>query len=449
LRSVTRITARPISTAQSINPANDEIVSEWNLLSDAEAAAVADRSATAFVSWKDTSFDHRGQLLHNMAAILRSRKDELSRLAAVEMGKAVAEGGGEIEKCALICEYYAERAEEFLSPEIVTQEHAIAPLPGMKNYIAFKPMGTVFIIMPWNFPFWQVFRQAAPALSAGNTMLLKHASNVFGCANAMEEIAREAGFPEDVFRNLPISGSQASRLISHPAVKGVAVTGSTPVGEKVGAAAGGMIKPHVLELGGSDPYVILDDADIDAAAAACAAGRMLNCGQSCIGAKRFICVDKIHDEFLDKFSTLLSATKVGDPLLPETRMGPMVNKGAREEIHQQVLDSVAKGARIVTGGEIPDGVGAFYPPTVLADVNDSQVAYHEELFGPVASVIRAADTDQAIHIANDTCFGLGGAVFTRDVSKGEAIARDQIDAGLCFVNDFVKSHQVPNEKSFS
>lgn len=439
--ATTRGLSSKVKVATSINPTNNNKVGEYHMLSDAQAATAADNAARAFSSWKTSSFTVRSQLLLNVARILRARKLELANMAAVEMGKPLAEGAGEIEKCALICEYYAARAEEFLATEVVTQSHAMAPLTGSRNLITFSPMGTVLIIMPWNFPYWQVFRQAAPALAAGNTMLLKHASNVFGCAKAIESIFIEAGFDANVFQNLVISGSQASGLIGHVAVKGVAVTGSTPVGSKVGAAAGALIKPVVLELGGSDAYVILKDADIDAAVNACVAGRLLNCGQSCIGAKRFIAVESVHDEFLAKFTARLESTVIGDPLNVNTKMGPMVNPEARAEIHQQVLDSVSKGAKCVTGGVIPTGVGAFYPPTVLCDVKPGQVAYHDELFGPVASVIKAKDEAEAIFIANDTAFGLGSAVFTRDLQRGEYIATHLLDAGLSFVNDFVKSHQ--------
>jgi len=272
-------------------------------------------------------------------------------------------------------------------------------------------------------------------------MLLKHASNVFGCAEEIEKIFTEAGCPKDVFQNIPISGSQVASVIAHPDVKAVAVTGSTPVGAQVGAAAGAMIKPHVLELGGSDAYVICEDADIDLAVSACTSGRILNCGQSCIGAKRFVVVEPLYEAFLEKFKASMGATVVGDPLDSATGMGPMVNKPAREEIHQQVLDSVAKGAVVALGGEIPDGPGAFYPPTIVANVSKGMPAYSEEFFGPVASVIKAKDEADAIFIANDTSFGLGAGVFTQDKEKGERIASEELEAGLCFVNDFVKSHQ--------
>lgn len=427
--------------AKSINPHTSAVEKEYPLWTDAQATAAADRAAASFQKWKKSSFAERGVLLNKAAGILRAKKGEFAKIMAIEMGKPLAQGSAEVEKCAAICEYYAARAEEMLAPEFISKEHAMTPLPGSKQFVTFNPLGTVLIIMPWNFPFWQVFRQAATALAAGNTMMLKHASNVFGCAYAIESVMTEAGFPQGVFQTLPIGGVQASKLIEHPGVRAVAVTGSTPVGKKIGAAAGALLKPHVLELGGSDPYLVLHDADIDLAVGTSVSGRLLNCGQSCIGAKRFIAVASVYDEFLEKFTKKMQAAKFGNPLTEGCEMGPMVDTGAREEIHKQVLDSIAAGAKLMCGGYIPEGPGAYYPPTVLADVTPGQPAYHEELFGPVASVIKVKDEAEAIRVANEGEFGLGAGVFTRDVARGERIAAQDIDAGLCFVNDFVKSHQ--------
>lgn len=363
---------------------------------------------------------------------------------AIEMGKNLREGRGEVEKCAVICDYYAENAENFLKPEPV--ELGLKG-PGERAFITFNPLGVVFIVMPWNFPFWQVFRQAATALSAGNTMVMKHASNVFGCAAAIEQCFEEAGFPRDVFRNLPISGSQADAVIGNPLVRAVALTGSTPVGKQIGKRAGELLKPVVLELGGADPYLILDDADVAKAVSSCTAGRLLNCGQSCIGAKRFIVTDAVYSEFIAGFVKQIDSVnaKMGDPLDESTLLGPMCTVKARDEVHQQVLDSVAKGAKILCGGVLPTHSslvkGSFYPATVLVDVKSGcgMPAYEQEIFGPVASVIRVRDEAEAIKVANDTPFGLGAAVFTRDLARGARIASEEIDAGLCFVNDFVKS----------
>lgn len=429
------------ASTQSINPSTGVLLAEYPLWSDTQAAAAAEGSAKAFASWKHSSFAERSNYLLNAANILRARKPELAQLIAVEMGKPLFEAEGEIEKCAAVCEYYSEFAEEFLQPRSIgTDDAGKAPLPGTKHQVWYQPLGAVLIIMPWNFPFWQVFRQASTALSAGNTMLLKHAPNVFGCAEAIESIFLEAGFPKGVFQNVPISGPQASDLISHHDVKAVALTGSTPVGALVGAAAGKNIKPQVLELGGSDPYIVLEDADLDAAATACVGSRLMNCGQSCVGAKRFIVVDSVYDEFAAKFVAKMQAYTPGDPLAAGATLGPMVHKAAQTNIHAQVQKSVAAGAELLLGGVLPEGPGSFYPPTVLSEVGPECPAYREEFFGPVASLLRAKDEAEAVAIANDTDFGLGAGVFTRDEARGERVAA-QLDAGLVFVNDCVKSHQ--------
>jgi len=294
-------------------------------------------------------------------------------------------------------------------------------------------------VMPWNFPFWQVFRFAAPTIMAGNTAVLKHASNVPGCAIAIEELFREAGFPENVFRTLLIGSKQVEKVIKHPAIKGISLTGSTPAGKSVAATAGSVLKKCVLELGGSDPYLILKDADLEYAARICAAARLLNAGQSCIGAKRFIVEEDVYAEFLEHFTHEMNKARFGDPFDEESTMGPMARLELRDELHQQVVDSIEKGAEVVLGGEIPHKKGAYYPPTILENVRAGMPAYDEELFGPVASLIRAKDETDAIRIANDTGFGLGAAVFTRNSQRGEDIAELHLEAGCCFVNDFVKS----------
>jgi succinate-semialdehyde dehydrogenase/glutarate-semialdehyde dehydrogenase len=293
--------------------------------------------------------------------------------------------------------------------------------------------------MPWNYPFWQVFRFAAPTIMAGNTAVLKHASNVSGCSLAIEELFREAGFPENVFRSLLANSSQVENIIKHRAIKAVSLTGSSSAGKSVAAIAGGVLKKCVLELGGSDPYVILQDADLENAAKICASGRLLNAGQSCIGAKRFIVEDEVYPYFLEHFTHEMNSAHFGDPTDSESTMGPLARKDLRDELHDQVTQSVKKGAEIIIGGEIPHREGAFYPPTILENVKPGMPAYNQELFGPVASVIKAKDEEEAIQIANDTDFGLGAAIFTKNKNKGERLAEYALDAGCCFVNDFVKS----------
>jgi succinate-semialdehyde dehydrogenase/glutarate-semialdehyde dehydrogenase len=370
--------------------------------------------------------------MQNISTLLLSKKEELARLMALEMGKVIKEGVAEIEKCARVCEYYAHNAESFLENEFIETE-------AFRSFVSYQPLGIILAVMPWNFPFWQVFRFLAPTLMAGNTAVLKHASNVPGCAIAIEELFREAGFPENVFRTLLIGSSQVEKVIRHPAIKAVSLTGSTPAGKNVAAIAGSELKKCVLELGGSDPYVILKDADLEKAAKICATGRLLNAGQSCIGAKRFIVVNEVYTEFLEHFTHEMNRAIFGDPFHTETTMGPLARIDLRDELHQQVVISVKKGAEIVLGGEIPNRKGAFYPPTILENVKPGMPAYDEELFGPVASVIRVKDEQEAIKVANDTEFGLGAAVFTRDLKNGEHIAEKLLDAGCCFVNDFVKS----------
>jgi succinate-semialdehyde dehydrogenase/glutarate-semialdehyde dehydrogenase len=348
------------------------------------------------------------------------------------MGKILKEGRAEAEKCAWVCDYYAENAEGFLLDEVIKTDAA-------KSFVACRPLGVVLAVMPWNFPFWQVFRFAAPAIMAGNVGLLKHASNVPGCALAIENVFRKAGFPSGVFQTLLVGGPRVDSIIENPLVKAVTLTGSTPAGRAVAAKSGAMLKKTVLELGGSDPYVVLPDADIDAAVSTCVTSRLINAGQSCIAAKRFVVVDAVYDDFLERFVDEMSGKRVGDPRDPEADIGPQARHDLRNELHAQVQKSIDTGARRLLGGEIPNGEGAYYPPTILADVLPGMPAYDEELFGPVASVIRAADEADAIRIANDSAFGLGAAVFSGDPSRAERIARDEIEAGCCFVNEFVRS----------
>ena len=347
------------------------------------------------------------------------------------MGKPLSQGLGEVEKCAWLCEYYAEKAKPYLVDEEVD-------ISGQKSLISIQPIGLVLGIMPWNFPFWQVFRFAIPTITAGNGAILKHASNVQGCAAAIEKCFIDSGFLENIFRNLVIPGQEVAEVIKDPSIAAVTLTGSTPAGKSVAETAGSVLKKTVLELGGSDPYVVLEDADLVIATDACVTGRTLNAGQSCIGAKRIIVHESVYDSFLTHLEEKLSTKIMGDPL-DEVDMGPMVSASARDEIHNQVERAIESGADLRLGGQMPDGPGFYYPITLLVDVKPGMAAFDEEIFGPVFSVIKANDEAEAISLANQTEFGLGAAVFTRDKIKGEEIAKKHLDAGLCFVNDFVKS----------
>jgi succinate-semialdehyde dehydrogenase/glutarate-semialdehyde dehydrogenase len=366
------------------------------------------------------------------AQILRRKADEYARLMAEEMGKPYSQGVSEAQKCALGCDFFAETASQFLAPESVkTEAH--------KSFVAFRPLGVILAIMPWNFPFWQVFRFAAPSLMAGNAAVLKHASNVPGCALAIESIFREAGFPGDLYRNLLLGGRSVEAVMEHPAVRAVTLTGSGAAGRAVAGKAGSLLKKTVLELGGSDPYVVLDDADLDAAAAVCTRGRLINAGQSCIAAKRIIVGDGIHDRFIERFVSHMAATKIGDPLRPDTEMGPLARHDLREKLHAQVQGSIAMGARCVLGGSMSPGRGNFYPPTVLSEVRKGMSAFDEELFGPVAAVIRASNEGEAVALANDTSYGLGAGIITSDLARGERIAVEDLESGMVFVNEHVRS----------
>ena len=417
---------------KSVNPTTGETIQTYESYSEKGIEKIINSVDKYWHHWRSTSFFHRSQLMQNLASLLKSNKKELARLMALEMGKVLKEGIAEIEKCAWVCDYYAINAENFLDNETIQTD-------ATRSFISYQPLGTILAIMPWNFPFWQVFRFAAPTIMAGNTAVLKHASNVPGCALAIEELFREAGFHENAFRTLLAKSDKVKAIIKHPAIKAVTLTGSTPAGKSVAAAAGGVLKKCLLELGGSDPYVVLKDAELKKAAKICASGRLLNSGQSCIGAKRFIVEDAAYPEFLEHFTHEMNNGHFGDPFDDETTMGPLARADLRDELHQQVTESVRKGAEIILGGEIPHRKGAFYPPTILENVKPGMPAWHEELFGPVAAVIRATDEAEAIRIANDTEFGLGAAVFTRNIEKGEHIAETLLDAGNCFVNDFVKS----------
>lgn len=416
----------------SINPTTGQSIATYPVMSVEEALIGVEKSHTAFTEWRRTSFDIRSIYMKRVAAKLRSEKKSLSLLITQEMGKPILQAQAEIEKCAWACDFYAENAEKYLRWEMVQTD-------AEKSYIAYEPLGVLLAIMPWNFPFGQVFRAAVPALMAGNTLVLKHASNVSGCALAIEKIFKEAGFPENVLKTLLITSETALSLIESPLIQGVTLTGSTAAGQSVGAKAGHWLKKCVLELGGSDPYIILEDALLEEAAVLCATSRLINSGQSCIAAKRFIVVESQKKDFEDLLVHAMKRTVLGDPLNEYTTVGPLARFDLRETLHNQVLESLNKGATCLLGGFIPDGPGSFYPPTVLTNVEKGMPAYDEELFGPVAAIISAADEQEAIQIANGSSFGLGAAVFTQDLARGERIALKKIEAGNCFVNTFVKS----------
>ena len=400
--------------------------------SGAEASARARTAADAQRSWRRTGFAERARCMERAAQVLRARRDEFAALMTAEMGKPVSDGLAEVDKCASACEHFAANAERYLAREDVAIENTRA-------FVTFQPLGVVLAVMPWNFPFWQVFRFAAPALMAGNGGVLKHASNVPGCALAIESVFRDAGFPEDLFRTVLVRGDAVRALIDDPAIAAVTLTGSVAAGRSVAAAAGAALKKCVLELGGSDAYVVLEDADIAGAARVCAAARMVNGGQSCIAGKRFIVVRAVRRAFEDAFVAAMRAYEPGDPRDPKTRLGPMQSVAARDQVHAQVEASVRGGAKVLLGGVVPNRRGAWYPPTVLTDVAPGQPAHDDEVFGPVAAIIEAADEGEAIAIANASEFGLGSAVLTRDLRRGERIAAEELDAGLAFVNDNVRS----------
>jgi succinate-semialdehyde dehydrogenase/glutarate-semialdehyde dehydrogenase len=417
---------------ETINPATGEKVKGYDAMSDEHVDGLLEETHTAFEHWNQTAFATRAKLMHKAGDVLEQRKSELAELMTLEMGKTLSSAVAEVEKCAAVCRYYADNAEAFLEDEDLSSD-------ARHSKIVYQPLGIVLAVMPWNFPLWQVFRFAAPGLMAGNAGVLKHASNVCGCALAIEDVFRQAGFPAGLFRTLLIGSSSVARVIENPLVKAVTLTGSTAAGRAVASKAGEMLKKSVLELGGSDAYVILEDADLDKSVDACVTSRLINAGQSCIAAKRFIVVKSQLSEFTQRFVAAMKAKKMGDPTQSETDLGPQARHDLRDELHQQVLTSIEKGAELLLGGEIPGGMGAYYPPTVLGNVTSGMPAHDDELFGPVAAIICAQDEEDAIRIANDSVFGLGAAVFTEDLEKGEHIAATRLEAGCCFVNTFLKS----------
>lgn len=418
---------------RSTSPFTQITTHTFTPLSNQEVTERIVQANGAYKELKSTDFSQRAQWMNRAAEILENNKEEYARMITHEMGKLITESVGEVEKCAWVCRYYAVHAEQFAKDEIILTDAS-------KSYVTYGPIGIVLAVMPWNFPLWQVFRFAAPALMLGNTGLLKHASNVPQCALAIEKVFRDAGFPKGCFSTLLIETEQVEQVIAHPAVRAITLTGSGPAGKAVASIAAKHLKKSVLELGGSDPYIILEDAEVEKAAEICAKGRLLNAGQSCIGAKRFIAVKEVYNTFLSEFRRHMEAAKFGDPESPKSTLAPMASIKARDDLHNQVLKSITQGAHLLTGGYIPQEIeSAFYPPTILIEVSKNNLAYSEELFGPVAVVFRVEDEDEAIALANDTSFGLGACVFTEDKDRGELIAREKLEAGCCFVNAGVKS----------
>jgi len=416
----------------STNPATGRPIRTYTEHSPDDVEQIVRAASRAFVKWKTTSFDERAVILRAAAAALRQDAQAHAELMAQEMGKPVAKGRAEVEKCAWACDFYAEQGPAFLAPESISTD-------AEKSYVAFEPLGVVLAVMPWNFPFWQVFRFAAPGLMAGNAGLLKHASNVPGCALAIEAVFKKAGLPDGLFRAVLIGSDRVASLIEHPLIAAVTLTGSTPAGRAVASKAGSVLKKTVLELGGSDPYVVLEDADLAPTVEACAASRLINTGQSCIAAKRFIVVEAVRKRFEERLVEAMRERVMGDPMQEATQLGPMARIDLRDALHEQVQRSLKQGARLLIGGVIPIRPGAYYPATVLTDVRPGMSVFDEETFGPVAAIVPAVDEADAIRLANQTVFGLGASVFTKDVARGEQIAAKELEAGSCFVNAFVRS----------
>lgn len=416
----------------SINPFTKKEIAQYKKDDHQIIQNKINNAAIAFKKWSNTSVRQRAAYLKSLADYLQKNKSSLAELATNEMGKPYAQSLLELEKSARTLEYYAENGQQFLQEEIVETE-------AQKSYISFQPLGTVLAIMPWNYPYWQVFRAMAPILMAGNTMLLKHASNVTGCALAIEKAFTEAGIPDNIFQTLVISAQDVEQVIAHKLVHAITFTGSTDAGSKVASLSGKYLKKQVLELGGSDAYVVLNDADLKQTVEVCVTSRLNNTGQSCISAKRFVVDKKIISTFQSQMVQLMQERKFGNPMDVSNQLGTMARHDLRDQLHEQVNKSIEMGAELLCGGFIPEEEGAFYPPTVLAKVTKGMPAYDEELFGPVAAIIEAKDEDEAIEIANDSVFGLGGAIFSRDTKRAELIAEQRLQAGSVFINDFVRS----------
>jgi succinate-semialdehyde dehydrogenase / glutarate-semialdehyde dehydrogenase len=417
---------------KSVNPATEEVIADYPEHTPAQIEAVLESAQKAFAQWRSASIGERGSLMSRAATVLRERRDALARLMTAEMGKPIAAGEAEVDKCAGACDFFAENAAGFLAPVAI-------PSDASKSYVRFDPLGPVLAIMPWNFPLWQVIRFAAPALMAGNVAILKHAPNVPGCALAIERVFADAGFPPGVFSSLLISDNQsAEKLIDHPVICAITLTGSERAGRAVASAAARALKKTVMELGGSDPFIVLADADPRAAAASAAESRCVNGGQSCIAAKRFIVEQNIADEFESALVAAMSDMKIGDPLDRATKIGPLARLDLLEALDRQVQRSVNQGATLRLGGRRRPGKGYFYEPTVLTNVRPGVPAFDEETFGPVAAVVRAKDADDAVRLANLSQYGLGASIWTRDPDRAQGLAA-RIESGCVFVNGIVKS----------
>ncbi len=415
----------------TINPATGEEVETFEPLSDEQVEEKLRRATETFDEYRKTSFEERAQMLTRAAEILEEEAEEFGRIITEEMGKPLAAAVAEANKCARGCRYYVENAERFMADEEIEME-------GAKVYVRYQPIGPVLAVMPWNFPFWQVFRHAAPGLMAGNVILLKHASNVPRCALSIEDIIHRAGFPEGAFQTLLIGSDQVQAIVDDKRVKAATLTGSGPAGSKVAAAAGENVKKSVLELGGSDPFIVMPSADLDEAVSTAVTARTLNNGQSCINAKRFIVHEQVAEDFESRYVEAMSALTVGDPMDKDTDMGPLATEQMLEDVDQQVRDSVEAGARVLTGGKPLDGPGNFYPPTVLTDIPKDSPAYAEEIFGPVASMFRVGNVDEAIRLANDSPFGLSSSAWTNDGGEREQFI-EEIEAGMVYVNKMTES----------
>jgi succinate-semialdehyde dehydrogenase/glutarate-semialdehyde dehydrogenase len=425
------LTGQFLMPYSTLNPTTGQLVQTFPGWNDQHLKPTLEKAHGAQTFWAMTSFARRAEVLRETANRLRAHRDRYATIITLEMGKLLREARAEVEKCASVCDYYAEHGEDFLRADSVESD-------ARKSYVAYYPLGVVLAVMPWNFPFWQVFRAAAPALMAGNALALKHASNVPQCALAIEAVFRDSGLPDGLFTTLLIDVGQVAGAIASPHVHAVTITGSEAAGRKVAASAGQHLKKCVLELGGSDPFIVLHDADLELATDTAVASRFLNCGQSCIAAKRFILVPQIADEFLRRFKIKVESLKLGDPMDDATQIGPLARLDLRATLHEQVSDSIAQGAAAVTGCNAVDREGFFYQPSILDRVTANARAWHEELFGPVAIVIRAAGEEDALRIANETPFGLGSSIWSNDVARAEQLAA-HIHAGCTFINGMVKS----------
>ncbi|MEM9290426.1 MAG: NAD-dependent succinate-semialdehyde dehydrogenase [Acidobacteriota bacterium] len=426
-----------MNTIQTIRPSSGELLEVYDLHSQSEVEDRLAASWVAFESWRQRPMESRAQMLLALAQVLEDGSERWALRMAEEMGKPLAQGHSEVSKSAWVCRHYAEHAAEMIAPQ--TLSLATGPYRPKHSSVVFSPLGPLLAIMPWNFPFWQVLRCAAPSLAAGNVVVLKHAPNVAGCALDLEEIFLSAGFPRGVFTTLLVDEETTGELIADPRIRAVTLTGSTTAGRAVAARAGAALKKCVLELGGSDPCVILDDADLELAATACVESRLINSGQSCIAAKRWIVTSSRVESFTRRTKELLRSKHVGDPLDPSTDIGPLARHDLQQSLHRQVVASLEAGARCALGGELPRGEGYYYPITLLTEVTPSMVAGKEELFGPVASILVARDEAQALAWANATSYGLGASIFTADEERGRSLAATNMEAGCCFVNDFVRS----------